>query len=56
MKEINCIMQVTKRRIIFWYNCPSLWWAKGNMDWIDVTWEKYRWLVLVNALMNFRVP
>jgi hypothetical protein len=27
-----------------------------SMDWIDVTQERDRWLALVNAVMNLRVP
>jgi hypothetical protein len=28
----------------------------GGMDWIKVTQEMDRWLVLVNRVTNFRVP
>ena len=28
----------------------------GSMDWIDVVQDRNRWRVLVNAVMNFRVP
>ena len=28
----------------------------GGMDWIDVAQERDRWRVLVNAVMNLRVP
>jgi hypothetical protein len=27
-----------------------------GMDWIDVTQDRERWRVLVNAAMNFRIP
>jgi hypothetical protein len=29
---------------------------KGGMDWIDLAQDIDRWRVLVNALMNLRVP
>jgi hypothetical protein len=28
----------------------------GGMDWIDQAHDKDRWLVLVNVVMNLRVP
>jgi len=28
----------------------------GGMDWLDVTQDKDRWLALVSAVMNLRVP
>jgi len=28
----------------------------GDMDWIDLAQDRNRWLVLVIAVMNFRVP
>ena len=28
----------------------------GGMDWIDLVQNKDKWLALMNALMNFRVP
>jgi hypothetical protein len=28
----------------------------GGMDWIDVAQNRYRWWVLVNVIMNIRVP
>ena len=28
----------------------------GGMDWIDLAWERNRWLALVNAVINLRVP
>ena len=30
--------------------------AFGGMDWIDVAQDRCRWRVLVNAVMNVRVP
>jgi len=28
----------------------------GGIDWIDLAQDRYRWLALVNAVMNLRVP
>jgi hypothetical protein len=28
----------------------------GDMDWIDLAWDKDRWQALVNLIMNLRVP
>jgi hypothetical protein len=28
----------------------------GDMDWIDLAQDLYRWRTLVNAVMNLRVP
>jgi hypothetical protein len=27
-----------------------------DMDWIDLAWDRDRWLVLMNAIMNLWVP
>jgi len=32
------------------------WMGCGGMDWIDLAQERDRWLVVVNAAMNLRVP
>jgi hypothetical protein len=31
-------------------------WDGGGMDWIDLAQDRNRWLVLVNAVLNFWVP
>jgi len=28
----------------------------GGLDWIDLAPDRYRWLALVNAVMNLRIP
>ena len=28
----------------------------GEMVWIDLAWDRNKWLALVNAVMNLRVP
>ena len=28
----------------------------GDMDWIDLAQDKEKWLAVVNAVMNLRVP
>ena len=28
----------------------------GGLDWVDLAHDRYRWLALVNAVMNLRVP
>jgi hypothetical protein len=28
----------------------------GDLDWIDLAQDRYRWRALVNAVMNLRVP
>jgi hypothetical protein len=28
----------------------------GSMDWIDVSQDRDQWRVLVNAIMNLRIP
>jgi hypothetical protein len=28
----------------------------GGMDWIDLAQDKYKWMALVNTVMNLRVP
>jgi Zn-dependent protease len=29
---------------------------KWGMDWIELTWDTDRWWILMNAVMNLRVP
>jgi ribosomal protein S4E len=31
-------------------------WDVGRMDWIDVAQDRERWRVVVNAVINLRVP
>jgi hypothetical protein len=28
----------------------------GGMDWIDLAQDRYQWRVLVNTVMNWRIP
>jgi len=28
----------------------------GGLDWIDLSHDRYRWLALVKAVMNIRIP
>ena len=44
---------VDERMILKWIFQDVGW--KG-MDWIDLAQDRDRWLALVNALMNLRVP
>ena len=31
-------------------------WGGGGMDWIELAWDRDRWRVLVNAVMNVWFP
>jgi hypothetical protein len=31
-------------------------WMEGDMDWINLAQNRDQWRVLLNAVMNFRVP
>ena len=31
-------------------------WGVRGMDWIELAQDRYRWRVLVNTVMNIRVP
>jgi hypothetical protein len=31
-------------------------WDVGDMDWIDLAQDRYRWRALENAVVNLRVP
>jgi hypothetical protein len=44
---------VNRRIILIWIFTK---WDVGDMDWIELTQDKYRRPALVNAVMNLRVP
>jgi hypothetical protein len=45
---------VVDRRIIFKTDLQEVGW--GDADWINLAQDRDRWQVLVNAVMNLRIP
>jgi len=43
-------------RIILKWIFKKWEWGWGSMDWIDLAQNRDRWWVLVDAVMNLRVP
>ena len=41
-----------RRLVLIWI--IRMW--DGDMEWIDLALDRDRWLVLLNAVMNYRVP
>jgi hypothetical protein len=54
-REAHCLedLDVNERIILRWMFMKC---HLGGMDWIDLAQDKCKWRVLVNAVMNLRVP